>query len=111
MDEIPKDPPTSVVLTAKQAREKAEEYLKKYYPFKELVPKMTFNTNRVEYVTPNYNYIRPADDSGFSNYVAGKDELALVWSNYFDKPRGLAHSIPVVIYVDASTGEMLGGAD
>ena len=78
---------------------------------KEIVPKMTFMTNSVEYVTPNYNYIRPADGSGFSKYVAPQGSLALVWKNYFKKPQGLSFNFPVIIYVDATTGEMLGGAD
>ncbi|MEI7902754.1 MAG: hypothetical protein WCK89_21105 [bacterium] len=111
LDDIPQNPPTEVLINADQAKAKAEIYLKQYFPMKDIVPKMTFMTNSVEYVTPNYNYIRPADDSGFSNYVAPQGSIALVWKNYFKKPPGLSFQFPVVIYVDAATGEMLGGAD
>lgn len=111
MDDIPQNLPTNVVLTSAEARAKAETYLKQYFPMKDIVPKMAFITNCVEYATPNYNYIRPADDSGFSKYVAPQDSIALVWKNYFKKPQGLSFNFPVIIYVDAATGEMLGGSD
>ena len=112
MDQIPANPPTNVVLTAEQARTKAESYLKQYFPLKEIIPKMTFMTNSLEYVTPNYNYIRPADETGFSKYIPPKDSIALVWKNYFKRPSGLSFSsFPVIIDVDAATGEMLGGSD
>jgi len=109
-DQIPASLPTNVVLTAGQARAKGEEYLKKYFPLKELVPNLTFSTNYLEYVSPNYNYIRPADDTGFSDYKPAKDEVALAWNNTFQKPEGTGFPW-VTIYVDAATGEMLGGAD
>ncbi len=109
--DIPKNLPTNVVLTSEQARVKAEGYLKCYFPMKDLVPQLTYATNVLEYSSPNYNYIRPSDDSGFSSYVPQKDELSLIWKNYFDKPHGLGFQVPVIIYVDAATGEMLGGAD
>jgi hypothetical protein len=110
--DIPKNIPTNVVLTATQARGKAETYLKQYFPLKPLVPKMTFMTNSLEYVTPNYNYIRPADETGFSKHVPQKDSIALAWRNYFKRPAGVSFgSFPVIIDVDAATGEMLGGSD
>jgi hypothetical protein len=110
--DIPQIIPTNVVLTAEQARTKAETYLKQYFPMKEIVPKMTFMTNSLEYMTPNYNYIRPADETGFSKYIPPKDSIALVWKNYFKRPSGLSFSsFPVIIDVDAATGEMLGGSD
>jgi hypothetical protein len=112
MDQIPANIPTNVVLTATQARGKAETYLKQYFPLKPLVPKMTFMTNSLEYVTPNYNYIRPADETGFSKHVPQKDSIALAWRNYFKRPAGVSFgSFPVIIDVDAATGEMLGGSD
>ncbi len=77
---------------------------------KELTPKLTFHSNRLEYISPNYNYIRPADDSGFSDYEPKWDEVALVWNNAFQKPEGTGFPW-VSIYVDAATGEMLGGCD
>jgi hypothetical protein len=112
LDDIPSNPPTNVVLTATQARGKAESYLKQYFPMKNIVPKMTFMTNNLEYVTPNYNYIRPADETGFSEYIPPKDSISLAWRNYFKRPTGLSFSsFPVIIDVDAATGEMLGGSD
>ena len=108
---IPANLSTNVVLMSAQARAKAETYLKQYFPMKDIVSQMVFMTNSVEYVTPNYNYIRPADDSGFSKYVPPPDSLSLVWKNYFKKPQGVSFQVPVIIYVDAATGEMLGGSD
>ncbi len=111
LDNFPANMPTNVVLTSEQARGKAEGYLKKYFPVGELAPGSTFHTNTLQYVFPNYNYIRPAPgNGGFSTYVAAKDEIKLVWYNWFDAPgEKLTH--PVRIYVDAVTGEMLGGED
>jgi len=110
IDQIPGNLPTNVVLTAEQARIKGEAYLKQYFPLKTLIPVVTFFTNYLEYVSQNYNYIRSADDTGFSDYKPKKDEVFLVWNNVFKKPDG--EGFPWVnIYVDAATGEMLGGSD
>jgi hypothetical protein len=112
LNEIPNNPPTNVVLNAVQARTKADVYLKQYFPLKEIVPKLMFMTNSLEYVTPNYNYIRPDDETGFSKYIPPKDSIALAWRNYFKRPAGVGFSsFPVIIDVDAVTGEMLGGSD
>jgi len=108
--QIPTNLTTKVVLTSEEGRKKGFEYLKKYFPVKELTPKLTFHSNRLEYISPNYNYIRPADDSGFSDYEPKRDEVALVWNNAFQKPEGTGFPW-VSIYVDAATGEMLGGCD
>jgi hypothetical protein len=106
-----KDIPTNVVLTAKQARLKSEEYVKKYFPLRDMICELTYTTNRLEYVSPNYNYIRPAPGTeGFSYQVSQKPELNLVYKCYFAKPDPDKQGIlPVIIYVDAATGEMLGG--
>lgn len=109
-DQIPANLPTNVVLTAEQARRKGEEYLKKYFPLKNLIPVVTFCTNYLEYASPNYNYIRPADDTGFSDYKPAKDEVFLVWKNVFKKPEGTGFPW-IETHVDAATGEMLGGSD
>ncbi len=124
-DDIPPDQlPTNVVLTAEQARVKALEYMAKYFPYKEAalykgqtlekgdVPEMKCYTNRLEYVIPNYNYIRPAPGKGgLSDYVAKKCEIALAWVNYLGTPKNSKYNIGATIYVDAATGEMLGGCD
>ena len=112
MLDMPENLPTKAVLTAEQARKKAEGYLKQYFPSKSVIPNLTFATNRLEYGAANYNYIRPADKSGYSNYVANKDETTLMWKNYFDRPvSAFSNPFPVIIYVDAVIGEMLGGSD
>jgi len=108
--QIPTNLPTKVVLTSEEGREKGIEYLKKHFPLKELIPKLTFHSNRLEYIHPDYNYIRPVDDTGFSDYKPKWDEVALVWNNAFQKPEGTGFPW-VHIYVDAATGEMLGGCD
>ena len=113
MMDIPESLPANAVLTAEQAQGKAEKYLKQYFPLKDALTKITFVTNRVEYAAPNYHYIRPADASGFSGYIPKKDETTLIWVNYFKCPPSSPFGVPtpVLIYVDAVTGEMLGGAD
>ncbi len=124
MSTIPPELPTNVVLTAEQARVKALEYMAKYFPYKEAalykgqtlekgdVPEMKCYTNRLEYVIPNYNYIRPAPGKGgLSDYVAKKFEIALAWVNYLGTPKNSKYNIGATIYVDAATGEMLGGTD
>jgi hypothetical protein len=75
------------VLTPEQARVKGEGYLKKYFPLRDMVHELTYVTNSLEYVSPNYNYIRPAPGhDGFSNYVSKKPELNLAYKCYFAKP-------------------------
>lgn len=108
--QIPTNLPTNVVLTAEEGKQKGIEYLKKYFPLKYLIPKLTFHSNRLEYIHPDYNYIRPADATGFSAYIPKHDEVALIWNNTFKKPEGTGFPW-VNIYVDAATGEMLGGSD
>lgn len=108
--QIPTNLPTKVALTSAEGRERGIEYLRKHFPLKDLVPKLTFHSNRLEYIHPNYNYVRPRDDSGFSEYTPKWDEVVLVWNNAFKKPDGTGFPW-VNIYVDAATGEMLGGSD
>lgn len=108
--QIPTNLTTKVVLTSEEGKQKGIEYLKQYFPLKYLIPKLTFHSNRLEYISPTYDYIRPTDDTGFSDYKPKHDEVALVWANTFKKPDG--EGFPwVLIYVDAATGEMLGGLD
>lgn len=108
--QIPTNLTTKVVLTAEEGKRKGVEYLNKYFPLKDITPRLTFHNNRLEYIHPNYNYIRPEDETGFSEYQPKHDEVALVWANTFKKPDG--EGFPwVTIYVDAATGEMLGGSD
>jgi hypothetical protein len=68
--------------------------------------------SRLEYVIPNYNYIRPADGmGGLSDYVPKRDDIALAWICQIGTPQGSKHKIALSVYVDAATGEMLGGSD
>ena len=108
--QIPTNLTTKVVLTSEEGKQKGIEYLNQYFPLKYLIPKLTFHSNRLEYISPTYDYIRPADDTGFSDYKPRWDEVALVWNNAFKKPEGTGFPW-VSIYVDAATGEMLGGVD
>ena len=124
-DDVPPEQiPTNVVLNAEQAFAKALQYMAKYFPYKDAVlhkghilekgdvPEIKCYTNRLEYVIPNYNYIRPAPGKGgLSDYVPKKREIALAWANYLGSPEGTKYNISAVIYVDAATGEMLGGSD
>jgi hypothetical protein len=124
LNNIPPGLPTNVVLNAEQAQAKALEYMKKYFPFQAAAlyrgqvlekgdkPEMKCYTNRLEYVIPDYNYIRPAPGrGGLSNYVAKKDEIALAWANDLGTTEDSKYDIGATIYVDAATGEMLGGSD
>ena len=108
------DIPTNVVLTSEQAGKKSVEYIKKYLIGSKDMGETTYVTNSLEYVSPNYNYIRPDDGvfGSFSDYVSKKPELNLAWKCYFTDPdRTKQHIPPIIIYVDAATGEMLGGTD
>lgn len=108
------DIPTNVVLTSEQAGKKSVEYIKKYLIGSKDMGETTYVTNSLEYVSPNYNYIRPADGvfGSFSDYVSKKPELNLAWKCYFTDPDRTKQRIPpIIIYVDAATGEMLGGTD
>lgn len=108
--QIPTNLTTKVTLTSEDGKKKGIEYLQKYFPLKDVIPRLTFHSNRLEYISPTYDYIRPDDETGFSEYKPKHDEVALVWNNVFKKPDG--EGFPWVnIYVDAATGEMLGGAD
>jgi len=123
-DVSPERLPTNVVLTAAQARVKALEYMTKYFPFhaaalhrgqvleKGTVLDIVCYTNGLEYIIPDYNYIRPAPGKGgLSDYVPQKREIALAWVNHLGTPEGSKYNISATIYVDAATGEMLGGSD
>ena len=105
---IPNVLPTNVVLTAEQARAKGEYYLRKYYPDKERLPQITFSTNRLEYVRPNSKYIDPEKDAAAED-TRGPKDTRLAWVNYFIKNYGRLIESGLPIYVDAETGEMLGG--
>jgi hypothetical protein len=56
LHQIPTNLPTKVALTADEGKEKAVEYVKAYFPLKSLIPKLAFHSNRLEYISPNYNY-------------------------------------------------------
>ncbi len=119
--------PTNVALTSEQAGAKALEYVENYckrffgdialyhsgtiFNKKDKV-KVGILGNRLEYVIPNYNYIRPAEGmGGLSNYIPKRDDIALAWVCQIGAPQDSEHKIPMSIYVDAATGEMLGGSD
>jgi len=119
--------PTNVLLTSEQASAKALEHAEKYCKnfFGDIAlfhggtvlnrkdtVKIVVLGSRLEYVIPNYNYIRPADGmGGLSNYVPKKDDIALAWNCQLGTPQGAKHKVKLRIYVDAATGEMLGGTD
>lgn len=124
-DDVPSEQlPTNVVLTAEQARVKALGYMKNYFPFHaaalykgQILEKgdgleIKCYTNMLEYIIPNYNYIRPAPGKGgLSDYVPKNREIALAWVNYLGTPEGSKYKIGAAIHVDAATGDMLGGSD
>jgi hypothetical protein len=116
--------PARAALSPEQARAKSLEYMKAYFPFhaaalhkgqileKGDVLEIKCYTNMLEYIIPNYNYIRPAPGKGgLSDYVSRKREIALAWVNHLGTPEGSKYNISATIYVDAATGEMLGGSD
>ena len=105
---IPVNLPTNVVLTAEQAKSKGEHYLKKYFPSKERLSQIIFKGSRLEYVRPNSKWIDPKKDAACED-TRGPKDTRLAWVVYFNMPfeRPIESSLP--IYVDAETGEMLGG--
>ncbi|MDD2230820.1 MAG: hypothetical protein PHY48_15645 [Candidatus Cloacimonetes bacterium] len=110
MHDIPSDLGTNVVLSAAEGCSKGTEYLRKYYPDKEAAVKATFITNKVEYITPNYHYIK---ENGLDEFYDGghTNRPVLTWVNFFKNNIGSKYDrhFPIIIYVDAETGEMLGG--
>jgi hypothetical protein len=112
LHKIPDNLPTNVLITALQAKLKAEEYLVRYFPIKKQIPQLTFKTNSLQYVVPNFNYIQPSSKKdNFSSYDEKMNKLTLVWTNTFKKQKETSYADFVLIYVDAATGEMLGGTD
>ena len=114
LDWCPTNLPSRAVLSSGQAASKAEKYLKKHFPFREIASRMVYsNTNWLEYVKPNYNYIHPDSDYGIgiSGYVPKRDELRLVYSVPFQSTDKDDDPCTALIYVDAVTGEMIGGLD
>ncbi|MFA7054818.1 MAG: hypothetical protein WC328_17515 [Kiritimatiellia bacterium] len=114
LDWCPTNLPSRAVLSPGQAASKAEGYLKKYFPFKETASRMVYgNTNWLEYVKPNYNYIHPDSDYGIgiSGYVPKRDEVRLVYSVPFQSTDKEDDPCTALIYVDSGTGEMVGGLD
>lgn len=105
---IPNNLPTNVLLTAEQAKSKGEHYLKKYFPSKERLSQIIFKGSRLEYVRPNSKWIDPKKDAACED-TRGPKDTRLAWVVYFNMPfeRPIESSLP--IYVDAETGEMLGG--
>lgn len=119
--------PTNALLTSEQAAAKAlehaEKYCKKFFGDIALFHdgtvlnrkdkvKIVVLRSRLEYVIPNYNYIRPADGmGGLSDYVPRKDDISLAWNCQIGTPQGSKHKVALNIYLDAATGEMLGGSD
>lgn len=110
---LPPKLPSRIVLTPEQAKGKAREYMKEYFPFKDVATRMISGTNWVQYILPDYNYIRhdPQYGPGISGFITKGDDWHLAYFTEFgstdkdDNPSG------AVIYLDAETGEMLGGWD
>ncbi|MGI6391790.1 MAG: hypothetical protein ACOX7Q_16655 [Kiritimatiellia bacterium] len=114
LDWCPTNLPSRAVLSSGQAASKAEEYLKKYFPFKEVASRMVYdNNNWLMYVKPNYNYIHPSSDYGvgISDYVPKRDEVRLAYIVSFESTDKEDYPRSAFIYVDAVTGEMIGGLD
>lgn len=108
--------PTNASVSRGEAKALADIYVRKYYDDQALVPGMQFTTNRLEYVRPNYYYIHPGNFGGLKKRPFYP--LRLAWLCEYKKPdrypNGFPnsyHAFPLVIYVDAVNGEMLGGHD
>lgn len=108
--DIPVNLGTNLVLSSSDGFLKAREFLIKYYPDNAAAEAATFITNKVEYITPNYHYIR---DDGLDEFYDGghTNRPVLTWVNYFKNNTESKYDrhFPIIIYVDAETGEMLGG--
>jgi len=110
MHDIPSNLGTNVVLNSVDGRAKGQEFFNKYYSDSETVKEATFITNYVEYITPNYYYMR---ENALEEFHAGgcTNNPVLTWVNYFKSNTGSKYDrhFPIIIYVDAETGAMLGG--
>lgn len=106
---LPEKMPTRIVLTPERAKAKAHEYMKKYFPFKDVASRMVCTTNWLQYASPDYNFTPHGMDS--TDYVPKRDAIHLAYYNAFGSTNKDDNPSGAIIYVDAETGEMLGGYD
>ena len=101
--------PTNAVLTAAQGRANADALLARLSKWP--ATGAEFITNRLEFVQPNDIFVKPeGEDLNFDC----KREERLIWCNYYSKqpeiPGWRKPQLPMLVYIDAVTGEVCGGS-
>ena len=100
--------PTNAVLTAAQGRANADALLARIGKWP--ATGAEFITNRLELLHPNDVFVKPeGKDLDFNC----RPERRLIWCNYYrlqpEIPGWRKPSYPMVVYIDAVTGEVCGG--
>lgn len=98
------------VIDQAKAQGLADKYLKQYYRRRDR-PSLTFSTNTLEVVRPNYYFTNKYDEKG--NWLTNWPRWS--WTAQYERNFSTNcftfSGTPVWIYVDAETGEMLGGTE
>ena len=100
--------PPNAVLTAAQGRANADAVLARSGQW--LGAGAEFITNRLEFIMPNEIFVKPGGGS-FLDYWR---EPRLIWCNYYREPPEVpgwrSSNLLILVYIDAVTGEVCGGA-
>lgn len=98
------------VIDQAKAQGLADKYLKQYYRRRDQ-PSLTFSTNTLEVVRPNYYFTDKYNENG--NWLTNQPRWSWTaqYGRNFSTNCFTFSKTPVWIYVDAETGEMLGGTE
>ena len=100
--------PPNAVLTAAQGRANADAVLARIGKWPGTGAE--FITNRLEFISPNDNFVKPGGETWDGNC---RREERLIWCNYYREPPEVPgwrrSEFPMLVYIDAVTGEVCGG--
>jgi len=98
------------VMDQAKAQGLADKYLKQYYRQSDR-SSLTFSTNTLEVVRPNYYFTDKYDENGIWLTNQPRWSWTAQYERNFSTNFFTFSRTPVWIYVDAETGEMLGGTE
>jgi len=106
---LTRNQPTNAVLTAAQGRANADALLARIGKWP--ATGAEFITNRLEFIQPNDIFVKPEGED--LNFDCMREER-LIWCNYYSKqpeiPGWRKPQLPLLVYIDAVTGEVCGGS-
>lgn len=97
---------TTVTISQENARQLADGYLQQYYRTNE-VNTLTFSTNLLEILVPNYAFT--TNDTGYEGWRYPTNPPVLVWRTIYVRQTNALYQAPVQIWVHAGDGSMCGG--